>query len=270
VRFIGDARTRIREDYLRVLRFFRFHAAYAVGALDPDGLAAAIAERDGLATLSAERVRIEMLKLLTAPRGVEAVAALSEGGLLLRLVGGVGDLGRLARAVDLAEAAKAVAANAAEPSTAATRLAALAVFTAEDAERLREKLRLSNAEHARLEAYAGLLARLHGLASLDGAEMRRLAVAFGVPALVEALAVIQGEPRPVLTPEAEALRGRYAAGVEAAPVFPLSGRDLVARGVAPGPGLGRRLAAARARWLAAGCPEGMGVEDLLAGTMDDL
>jgi poly(A) polymerase len=260
VRFIGDARTRIREDYLRVLRFFRFHAAYATGPLDADGLAAAIAERDGLATLSAERVRTELLKLLTAPRGVEAVAAMSEGGLLVRLVGGVGDLGRLARSGDLPEAAKAVAADAA---TATTRLAALAVFTTEDADRLRERLRLSNAEHARLEAYAGLLARLHGLALLDTAEMRRLAVAFGAPALVEALAVLRGEPRPMLTPDAEALRGRYAAGLETAPVFPLSGRDLVARGVPPGPDLGRRLAAARTKWLEAGCPEDADVEDLL-------
>ncbi|MFD1333954.1 CCA tRNA nucleotidyltransferase, partial [Methylopila musalis] len=63
VRFIGDPHARIREDYLRILRFFRFHARFAEGAPDPAGLAAATAERDGLARLSRERVRAELLKL---------------------------------------------------------------------------------------------------------------------------------------------------------------------------------------------------------------
>ena len=64
VRFIGDAATRIAEDYLRILRFFRFHAAYGEGALDPAGVAACIAGRAGLEQLSRERIRIEILKLL--------------------------------------------------------------------------------------------------------------------------------------------------------------------------------------------------------------
>jgi tRNA nucleotidyltransferase/poly(A) polymerase len=256
VRFIGDARTRIREDYLRVLRFFRFHAEYGAGALDADGLAAAIAERDGLATLSAERVRSEMTKLLRAAGGLAAMAALSETGLLLRLLGGVGDLGRLARAAQSAQAADHAEAE------AATRLAALAVFTTEDADRLRDRLRLSNAEHARLEVHGRLAARLHGQVAVDAAELRRLAVGFGAPALAETLAILAGEPRPTLTADAEALRARYAAGTEAAPVFRLSGRDLVARGVPPGPELGRRLAQVRTAWLAAGCPDDS-AEDLL-------
>ena len=61
VRFIGDPATRIREDYLRTLRFFRFSAEYAAGDLDADGLTATVAERDGLARLSRERVRQELL-----------------------------------------------------------------------------------------------------------------------------------------------------------------------------------------------------------------
>ena len=68
VRFIGDPTQRIREDYLRILRFFRFSARYGEGALDAAGLSAAIRERDGLAILSRERVRAELLKLLAAPR----------------------------------------------------------------------------------------------------------------------------------------------------------------------------------------------------------
>ena len=66
VRFIGDAGTRIAEDYLRILRFFRFHAVYGRGTPDPDGVHACIAGRAGLEQLSRERVRMEMLKLLLA------------------------------------------------------------------------------------------------------------------------------------------------------------------------------------------------------------
>ena len=73
VRFIGEPATRIAEDYLRILRFFRFHAAYGEGAPDAGGLAACIAARAGLDSLSRERVRMEMLKLLLgAARGAGA------------------------------------------------------------------------------------------------------------------------------------------------------------------------------------------------------
>src|SRR5690606_17421505 len=83
VRFIGDARERIREGYLRTLRFFRFLAGYGGGAApDAEGLAAAIAERAGLAGLSGERVRAELLLLLAAPGAVAAVRAMQEAQLL--------------------------------------------------------------------------------------------------------------------------------------------------------------------------------------------
>src|ERR1700710_325610 len=83
VRFIGDASQRIAEDYLRILRFFRMHAAYGAGAPDRAGYLACIAARAGLATLSAERVRMEMLKLLIADGAAEAVTAMADGGLFL-------------------------------------------------------------------------------------------------------------------------------------------------------------------------------------------
>ncbi len=73
VRFIGDAAERIREDYLRILRFFRFTADYAEGPPDAPGLAACVRGREGLAILSGERVRQEMLRLLAARRGPELV-----------------------------------------------------------------------------------------------------------------------------------------------------------------------------------------------------
>ena len=99
VRFIGDPGQRIREDYLRILRFFRFSARYGDGALDAEGLRAAIQERDGLMILSRERVRAELLKLLAAPRAGEVVTAVCEAGLLAPLLAGQTDAARLRRLV---------------------------------------------------------------------------------------------------------------------------------------------------------------------------
>jgi len=94
VRFIGDAVQRIREDYLRSLRFFRFFAWYGdlAGGLDPDGLAAVADNLDGLAHLSKERVGAEMLKLLSAPDPAQAVAGLKHCGALGMLLPGSDDV----------------------------------------------------------------------------------------------------------------------------------------------------------------------------------
>jgi poly(A) polymerase len=96
--FIGEPAARIREDYLRILRFFRFNAEYSDGPLDPAGLSAALRERQGLAILSRERVRLEFLKLLAARRAVEVVETLALAGFALRIIRGVVELGRLSRA----------------------------------------------------------------------------------------------------------------------------------------------------------------------------
>ncbi|KQT58265.1 poly(A) polymerase [Methylobacterium sp. Leaf456] len=252
VRFIGEAATRIREDFLRVLRFFRFHARYGRGDPDPEGLAAAVAARDGLSRLSRERVRAEFLKLLLAPRAVEAVATLSETGLLARITGGVAELGRLARAESAAEA------------EAIVRLGALCVLTREDADRLQETLRLSKAEHAGLTAYADLLAPLHGRPALDAADVPALVADHGAAPVQTVLRILDSEPRPQVMNEARATVDRMAqAGTR--PVLPLTGADLVARGVPPGPGVGQALRAARALWLAEGCPSDAAVKDRLLG-----
>ena len=84
VRFIGDAAPRIREDYLRILRFLRFSARFGEGALDAEGFDAAIAEREGLAALSGERVRAELLKILIARHGPAVLAEAAGPGLLAR------------------------------------------------------------------------------------------------------------------------------------------------------------------------------------------
>ncbi len=147
VRFIGDAARRIAEDYLRILRFFRFHAAYGEGSPDPQGLAACIEGRAGLEQLSRERVRMEMVKLLVAKHAVPTLALMTETGLLEQVLGGVPLLASYANMVKL-EAALALAAD------PVRRLGALGISVVEDAERLRERLRLTNAEYERLASMA--------------------------------------------------------------------------------------------------------------------
>src|SRR5580704_1127231 len=96
VRFIGDPDARIAEDYLRILRFFRIHAAYGAGEPDREGYLACIAGRAGLAGLSAERVRMEMLKLMIAEGAAGALVAMADGGLLPSVFGGVAYTGPFA------------------------------------------------------------------------------------------------------------------------------------------------------------------------------
>ncbi|HZW53141.1 MAG TPA: CCA tRNA nucleotidyltransferase, partial [Candidatus Elarobacter sp.] len=147
VRFIGQAAARIAEDYLRVLRFFRFHAAYGSGLPDPEGLHACIDARDKLERLSRERVRMELIKLLVAAHAVPTLAVMAEAGLLAPVLGGVPYLAGMSNMAKV-EAACAL------PPDPVRRLGALAVMIAEDAERLWQRLRLTNAEHERLASMA--------------------------------------------------------------------------------------------------------------------
>jgi len=244
VRFIGDARTRIREDYLRIMRFFRFHAEYAQTDPDPEGLAASGAERQGLAILSKERIRHELLRLLVARRAEDTIRILADHGFLTWLLGGAAEFGRLSR----------VAAYDTEDPVPVWRLAALAVMVEEDAERLRELLRLSNDEHKKLVAYADLLGRLKTWAlPLDAAAVRRLAADHQVETLAIVLAATTGEPFPIVHADAREALDRFRSGTEPVPVFPLRGADLVEGGIPKGPRIGELLAQARQAWLAEGC-----------------
>lgn len=257
VRFIGDPAARIREDYLRILRFFRFHAEYAAGPLDAAGFHATIEGRAGLAMLSLERVGAEFRKLLVARGCLEVVGAVSEAGFFAQLLGGVAHLGRLGRVV----AFEREAGVAADP---ARRLGAVAVAVAEDADRLRERLRLSNAERDRLATYAGALARITSLRTLAPADIRRVAAAFGTQALGDVWAAARGEPAATFHAEARAALDRFVAAGEAAPRMPLRGADLIARGAEPGPGLGALMDEARALWLSWGAPTEEAVRGRLA------
>ena len=243
VRFIGDAATRIREDALRILRFFRFHARYGCAAPDEAGLAACAAAREAVDDLSRERVRAELLKLLVAPRALAALRTMDDARILERLIGGPADLGRLARIVE-----------ACPDSSAVTRFASLAVRTDADAARLQEALRLSKAEGATLAAFAEASAALAQRHTIDAGAMRALVAVHDASPIAEALAAMDAQERPQITSDGLANLDAMRLGMLDRPVFPLTGADLVARGVAPGPAVGRGLNAARTLWLESGCP----------------
>src|SRR5882724_611853 len=169
VRFIGDASQRIAEDYLRILRFFRMHASYGAGEPDRAGYLACIGGRAGLSSLSAERVRMEMLKLLVAEGAAVAVQAMADAGLLLPIFGGVAYIGTFA-AMIAAERALEL------PPNAVRRLAALTVAVTEDARRVSARLRLSNAETKALDSMGH---RWWRLASKDDAQARQLLYRLG-------------------------------------------------------------------------------------------
>jgi poly(A) polymerase len=244
VRFIGDADARIREDYLRVLRFFRFHAAYGEGAPDAAGLLACIRARGELATLSRERVRAELFKLFVAKHAVPALAVMGEAGLLGSVLGGVPLLASFANMMK-AEQASGFEADAVQ------RLGALAVFVVEDALRLRDRLRLSNAESRRLESMGDCWWKISP--QRGEADARALLYKLGAENFRDrtllALARSQSKAGDQAWRELITLPERWTL-----PKFPLAAKDFLDRGVAKGPALGAALARAEAKWIAAGFP----------------
>lgn len=235
VRFIGDARARIAEDFLRILRFFRFSAWYGGdGGLDPEGLAACAEMAEGLGRLSRERVGAEMKKLLAAPDPAPAVAAMAASGILGRVLPGAD-----ARPLAVLVAAEAAAGAMPDPIR---RLAALG------GEDVAKRLRLSRAEARRLAALredTGSPAGLAELAWRRGADHARDVT------LLRAAAGLAVPDRGAA--EAEIARG-------AAARFPLKAEDF--RPQLEGPALGAALREAEARWIASDFS--LGREELLA------
>src|SRR5467141_2379387 len=243
VRFIGDPKARIAEDFLRILRFFRIHAAYGAGEPDRAGYLACIGARAGLATLSAERVRMEMLKLMVATGAAGAITAMADGGLLLPILGGVAYTGPFA-AMASAEHLLGL-----RPS-AVRRLGALAVAVTEDAKRVAMRLRLTNAETKALDSMGH---RWWRLAGMDEATAKRRLYRLGEhryrDRLMLAWARAGAGTNSAHWRELATLPQRWSA-----PKFPLKAADFIARGIAEGPALGQVLALAEDAWLAADFP----------------
>lgn len=234
VRFIGEAEQRIREDYLRILRFFRFTAGYARD-IDAESLAACIALKDGIAVLSGERIQQELLKMLALPNPLRAFEAMLEGGILACVLPGWrghdldGFRVMLSLTTDIDQ-----------------RLIALldggGLLEEASLQSLRDRLKLSQRLYLRLKAAAGAADALAD----HGTGFKHLIYTHGREATLDAVAL------------SGAHAGRSAAEVQAllddlraleVPIFPLKGADLLARGFAPGPEVGQRLKAIESDWL---------------------
>jgi tRNA nucleotidyltransferase/poly(A) polymerase len=244
VRFIGDPAKRIAEDYLRILRFFRFHATYGRSAPDPAGLAACIAARDGLGHLSRERIRMEILKLLRAEHATPTLAVMTEAGLLELVLGGVP---LLASFENTCKAER----EAGVDGDPVRRLGALAVSGPEDADRLWQRLRLTNSEHARLISIGQGWSQV--TPAQGEAAARELLYRLGPDYFMDRVLVAWSRSSAgVAHPEWQhlaALPARWTA-----PKFPLKAKHFTKRGVEKGPRLGAALAAAEEAWIAAGFP----------------
>ncbi|MBD3785965.1 MAG: CCA tRNA nucleotidyltransferase [Sphingomonadales bacterium] len=223
LRFVGDPETRIREDYLRILRFFRFTAWYGAPDLgiDAEGLAACAANSAGLETLSRERIGAEMRKLLAAPDPAPAVAAMQVTGVLAQILPGA-DVRTLAPLVHL---------EGDLPPEPLRRLAALGGVEAP------ERLRLSVKEARALAAIRAALA--------DDGPDAATAYRYGLSpardaALIRAASLAQPLP--------EDWQNRLEYG--ATRVFPVKPADLMP--ALSGPALGQRLRELEARWIASG------------------
>jgi poly(A) polymerase len=221
VRFVGEPEQRIREDYLRILRFFRFHAHYARqdNGFDPDALAACAAHSAGLETLSRERVGAEMRKLLLAPDPGPAIATMAQAGILMRVLPGAE-----ARALPPFLHLEGLAGLLPDPMA---RLAALGGDAPDEA------LKLSRAEARRMSAL-----REAAVSSLTPGALGYRLKADGKVALVLRAALLD-QP---LAGLAEAERGAMAR-------FPLRAADLPGL---EGAALGARLKALESRWIESG------------------
>jgi poly(A) polymerase len=237
IRFVGEPKQRIREDYLRILRFFRFYAQYGQGPLDLSGLEACISERRGLAQLSPERIRQELLKLLIAPGVTPTLTLMAEHGLLAEIAPAVPNIARMARLIELDVPS----------SDAALRLAALLISVEEDALRLADDLRLSRSEKAVLSLAASALSS-HKPGRISELVARQMLYKYG-PENFERLIKFHGALdnrtlSPNLWLNLLALPERWQA-----PTFPISGHELLQRGSVPGQAMGQLLQALELIWV---------------------
>jgi len=241
VRFIGDPAARIEEDYLRILRFFRFSAIYGSGPLDEAGLSACVRLRSGLEGLSAERVWAELKRLLAAPRAAEVVGLLYDYGLLPQILGSAPRLPQF-------EKLAAIEASLDAASEPALRLAALAVYASEDAERLSDRFRLSNAEAAVLDEVVDVL-QIDKVP--DKPTAKHLIYRIGPDSYRRRLLMAWVEQG--AAPDDGAWVSAYRLPEHwQAPEFPLKGEDVMALGVPSGPQVGRILRVVERTWIEAG------------------
>jgi poly(A) polymerase len=232
--FIGDPDERLREDYLRILRFFRFNAWYGAG-IDPDGLAACERQRQGLKKIAAERIWKELRKLLAAPDPAEAVMAMEGAGVLAQILPN-SSAGRLPALVQVETAAH-------EDTDAMQRFMALLPRRTRDVIQASDDLKLSNAERGRLLAWAD--AALMAPLGMPAAQVRAAIYRHGEQAVLDRAlieAADSGNHKAMLDVLSIA-RGWTV------PKFPVGGADALDMGLS-GPVIGQVLADVEDWWVA--------------------
>jgi poly(A) polymerase len=241
IRFIGQAEDRIREDYLRILRFFRFHAWYGRGELDRTGLAACAALKDGIASLSGERIHAELLKLLAAPDPLPALRQMAAAGILGEILPGELDFLRLAKLVEI-ETNHLFA-----DGDALLRLGALIAGGPEARRRdLVNRLRFSNAERDRIKAMDRSDVKIVSYLSIR--EVRRALYKLSPPAFKDLVMLRWAADRKENNaPQWRALLA--LADSWRRPEMDLTGHDVRAAGVPDGPDIGRVLGEVEEWWI---------------------
>ncbi len=232
IRFAGKPSQRIAEDYLRILRFFRFHARFGKGTPDKAALAACIRQRKGLDGLSAERIRQEMFKLLAAPGAVPTLKLMHKHGILKWLLPYTEDWRVLARL----------------PPDPVLRLAVLAA----DPRAMQERWRLSKTEANRIEAILGAMTPTP---ALRPGEQRMVLYRLGPELWRDAVRLGLARARAPLDDPAWKRLLRLASRWPI-PAMPVTGRDLIAFGMEPGPDMGAVLLRLEDWWLASGFKPG--------------
>jgi poly(A) polymerase len=250
LRFIGDAEDRIREDYLRILRFFRFFAWYGAGRPDAAGIKACARLRQGMSRLSAERVWAEMKKLLEAPDPSRALLWMRQTGVLTQIMPETEKWG--IDAVPALIDAELASGWSVDPLT---RLMAMLPPDPERLEGLARRLKLSRVERDRLVLWSMATTPSHD--EPDKAFAKRLYLGNG-PAMMDRLKLALASARarahePGFLEIAAGYRRLLTMAQDwRRPRFPLGGADLGALGVAPGKEVGRLLKVLETEWMESG------------------
>jgi poly(A) polymerase len=245
VRFVGDPRARIREDYLRILRLFRFHAWYGKGEMDAEALQAAAEGKPGLAQLSGERIAKELLRLLECPNPAPVLRTMAASGILPELLPVALRLPRLERLIH-ADADNFF------PPDSLLRLAALLPDDPGAARAVAERLKLSGAARARLEALSGLTEKTP--AHLSAQAARKLLYRLGAAAFKDRVRLNWA----AAAPGSNAIAWRMQLSVADAyekPRFALSGHDIMLAGVPEGPQVGQILTQLEDWWIERDFPD---------------
>ena len=237
--FVGDPEGRIREDYLRILRFFRFHAWYGRGEADHDALVACEALKGGIETLAAERIQKELLKLLAAEDPRPALRLMAATGVLSAILPFVQSLARF-------EGLMTIETEQLFQNDPELRLAALIPDDPGIAGRMADRLRLSNALKERLVQAAGTSPRI--VSWMSPRETRRAVYALGLKTFSDRVKLAwAASGRSAATPQ---WRGLLALGESwTPPALPLTGDEVLRAGVPKGPMVGAVMREVELWWI---------------------